>query len=64
MFLMIPLLSVGKKCYFILLNNKDDNILFCAKMKYGQIVETVILATSNRWFDVTMRLYRNTLWFT
>lgn len=44
-------------------NNKHDNILFGAKIKYGQIVEIVILATSNRWFDVTMRLYRNTLWF-
>lgn len=63
MFLMIPLLSGGKKKYFFL-NNKHDNILFCAKIKYGQIVETVILATSNRWFDVIMRLYRNTLWFT
>lgn len=35
-------------------NNKYNNFLYCAKIKYGQIVQIVILATSNRWLDETM----------
>lgn len=53
MFLMIPILSGGKSNFFFN-NSKYDNFLYCAKIKYGQIVQIVILATSNRWLDETM----------
>lgn len=35
-------------------NNKYDNVLYCAKVNYRQIVHIVILAMSNRWLDETM----------
>lgn len=46
--------SVWWEKYLFWNNNKYYNILYCTKIKYGQIVPVVILAMSSRWLDETM----------